>query len=59
MVTTDEKDALDVWYIHHASPVLDLKILIRTLKIVFRGEMKHYSEIETALKWQKKGAADR
>ncbi|MDR3423552.1 MAG: sugar transferase [Alphaproteobacteria bacterium] len=54
MVTTDEKDALDVWYIHHASPALDMKILIRTLKIVFRGEMKHYSEIETALKWQKK-----
>lgn len=54
MVTTDEKDALDVWYIHHASPALDLKILIRTLKIVFRGEMKHYNEIETALKWQKK-----
>lgn len=50
-VTAEEKDALDVWYIHHASPLLDLKIIIRTMKIVFLGEDKHPVEIESAMKW--------
>jgi lipopolysaccharide/colanic/teichoic acid biosynthesis glycosyltransferase len=53
-VTTKEKDALDTWYIHHASPTLDLKILIRTMKIVFCGEQKHDDAIETAVEWQQK-----
>lgn len=51
LVTAEEKDALDVWYIHHASPLLDLKIIFRTLKIVFQGENKHQDAITVALKW--------
>jgi hypothetical protein len=54
LVTAEEKDALDVWYIHHASPTLDLKIIIRTLKVVFHGENKHHDEIESAVKWCEK-----
>ena len=54
LVTAEEKDALDVWYIHHASPLLDIKIIIRTLKIVFHGENKHHDEIDAALKWHDK-----
>lgn len=54
LVTADEKDALDVWYIHHASPILDLKIVLRTLKIVFRGENKHDDAIKAASKWLQK-----
>jgi lipopolysaccharide/colanic/teichoic acid biosynthesis glycosyltransferase len=54
MVTAEEKDALDAWYIHHASPALDLQILVRTLKIVFHGEKMHRDAIETAIQWRQK-----
>ena len=52
-VTAEEKDALDVWYIHHASLSLDLKIIFRTLKVVFRGENKHDDEINAAVSWSR------
>ncbi len=51
-VSAEEKDALDVWYIHHATPLLDLKIILRTLKVVFHGEKKHNGEIEEAVQWR-------
>jgi lipopolysaccharide/colanic/teichoic acid biosynthesis glycosyltransferase len=31
LISADEKNALDAWYIRHASPWLDLKIIIRTI----------------------------
>jgi lipopolysaccharide/colanic/teichoic acid biosynthesis glycosyltransferase len=34
-VSWDEKFALDVWYVHHQSLALDLKILLLTVKKVF------------------------
>ncbi|MCW2283828.1 lipopolysaccharide/colanic/teichoic acid biosynthesis glycosyltransferase [Rhodoblastus acidophilus] len=52
-VSAEEKDALDVWYIHHASPALDIKILFRTLQVVFRGERKNDEDISTAVRWRK------
>ncbi len=52
LVTTEEKDALDVWYIHHASPFLDLGIVFKTLKIVFHGENRRHGEIEAAVAWR-------
>ena len=51
-VSVEEKDALDVWYIHHAAPLLDLKIILRTLKVVFHGEKKHDREIDEAVQWR-------
>ena len=54
LVTAEEKDALDVWYIHHASPALDLKIILRTLKIVFRGINIQREAIDAAVNWRKK-----
>ena len=54
LVTAEEKDALDVWYIHHASPALDFKIIIQTLQIVFRGVNKRPDSIETAMEWRRK-----
>jgi lipopolysaccharide/colanic/teichoic acid biosynthesis glycosyltransferase len=33
-----ERIELDLWYVAHRSLVLDLKILARTLRMVFRGE---------------------
>lgn len=35
-ITWEEKLALDVWYVDHVSLILDVRILIRTLGIVFR-----------------------
>lgn len=37
-ITPREKLNLDIYYINHASIVLDFKILIRTVKVVFTGE---------------------
>lgn len=50
LVTPEEKDALDIWYIRHASLALDLKIVIGTLKVVLRGERRCDAAIETAAK---------
>jgi lipopolysaccharide/colanic/teichoic acid biosynthesis glycosyltransferase len=33
-----ERIELDLWYVEHRSPALDLKILARTAKLVLRGE---------------------
>jgi lipopolysaccharide/colanic/teichoic acid biosynthesis glycosyltransferase len=33
----DERIELDVWYVEHRSPRLDLKILLRTPRALFRG----------------------
>jgi lipopolysaccharide/colanic/teichoic acid biosynthesis glycosyltransferase len=33
-ITWTEKLELDVWYVDHASPLLDLRILARTVKTV-------------------------
>lgn len=37
-LTTEQKLALDLWYIHNYSPLLDLKIAARTVRMIFRGE---------------------
>lgn len=37
LLTADEKNALDEWYIRNASPWLDLKIAIRTVLFVLGG----------------------
>ncbi|HEX6559655.1 MAG TPA: sugar transferase, partial [Longimicrobiales bacterium] len=34
-ITWEEKLALDVWYVEHASPLIDLRILLQTLPQVF------------------------
>jgi lipopolysaccharide/colanic/teichoic acid biosynthesis glycosyltransferase len=34
----DERIALDIWYLHHQSIWLDLKILGKTVAVVFLGE---------------------
>src|SRR5258708_19178159 len=36
-VTWDEKFALDVWYVEHRSPRLDVEILAKTVSQVFSG----------------------
>jgi lipopolysaccharide/colanic/teichoic acid biosynthesis glycosyltransferase len=39
-VPWDDRIELDVWYVEHRSPWVDLKILARTPKVLFRGTYK-------------------
>jgi len=48
LLSADEKDGLDEWYIHNASLLLDLCIMFMTLKFVFRGERRCETAIATA-----------
>jgi len=52
-VTPDEKNALDIWYILHASLWLDVKILINTLWIALTGEKLNRAAIAHALHWRR------
>ena len=54
LVTPEEKDALDSWYIRHASIGLDLDIGLRTLAYFMQGERKGRSAIDEALTWRSK-----
>jgi len=51
LVSAAEKDAMDVWYIHHASLKLDIEIVFRTLATIFRGDNKESVAIKTATHW--------
>jgi lipopolysaccharide/colanic/teichoic acid biosynthesis glycosyltransferase len=48
LLSADEKDALDEWYIRHASLQLDLRIIFMTLKCVFQGERRSETAIAAA-----------
>lgn len=47
-ITWDERILLDVWYIDHWSLALDLKILLRTLGVVFFGEKPNSRALQEA-----------
>ena len=52
-VTPAEKDALDIWYITHASLALDLKIAVKTLLFsVTGGEKMNPAAVEEAVRWR-------
>jgi lipopolysaccharide/colanic/teichoic acid biosynthesis glycosyltransferase len=48
-LSADEKDALDEWYIHHASLFLDLKIGLRTIWVLINGNPRNDTQIAAAL----------
>lgn len=52
LVDPDEKEALDVWYIEHAAPFIDLKILAHTLIIALTGERFNRRAVAEALHWR-------
>jgi len=53
LVSPSEKDALDVWYIKHASLALDLKIAIKTLLFsITGGEKMNHAAVEEAVRWR-------
>lgn len=49
LLSPEEKDALDDWYVQHASLLLDIKILTRTVWVIVRGERRNESEIARAI----------
>jgi len=62
IVTPEEKDALDVWYIRHASVALDAEILLRTAVVALLGERTNGALISEAVRWREEklaGAAPR
>jgi sugar transferase EpsL len=46
-ITWEEKFKLDVWYVEHQSLLLDMKILLLTVKKVFQSEGVNQAENET------------
>jgi lipopolysaccharide/colanic/teichoic acid biosynthesis glycosyltransferase len=49
LISIEEKDALDEQYVRHASPFLDLNILVRTIWVMFRGDSRNEEIIAAAL----------
>jgi len=49
LVTAEEKNALDEWYVRNASLRLDVAILLRTLVIVLTGDQRNEDRLSAAL----------
>ncbi|WP_042775319.1 sugar transferase [Sinorhizobium fredii] len=48
LLSDEEKIALDLWYVAHASPWLDARILLLTLKILVIGERINQGQLKVA-----------
>ena len=48
LITTEEKGALDEWYIRHASPWLDIRIAFLTVRALFTGERRSEQAVTEA-----------
>ncbi|WP_159728870.1 sugar transferase [Methylosinus sp. Ce-a6] len=53
-VTPEEKNALDVWYIKHASLRLDLEIAVGTLLVALTGEKLNGRAVDHAIGWYRR-----
>jgi lipopolysaccharide/colanic/teichoic acid biosynthesis glycosyltransferase len=49
LITPEEKNALDEYYIRNASLWLDLKILVKTARVLFAGDGPHMKVVEQTL----------
>ena len=49
LLSAEEKNALDSWYIQHASPLLDIKILFLSVLTLVRGDQRNEALISAAL----------
>ena len=58
LLTPDERNALDCFYISRASLVLDLQILIKTIEVVFYGTKRNEEAISQALAWFNQGVSN-
>jgi lipopolysaccharide/colanic/teichoic acid biosynthesis glycosyltransferase len=52
LITAEEKNALDEWYIRHVSFALDVKIFLATIATVVMGDRRNEYIVEAALKEQ-------
>ena len=57
LITNEEKGALDEWYVRHASPWLDLRIIALTIRFAFTGERRSEPAVKKALLEQTNGHA--
>jgi lipopolysaccharide/colanic/teichoic acid biosynthesis glycosyltransferase len=55
-LSVDEKGAIDEWYIKHASLWLDIKIILRTMWVMVRGNSRNYTQLSAALAERQIGA---
>lgn len=53
LVSAEEKNALDEWYICHVSPRLDLRILWLTLLMPWRGDRRAEGAVARAIRFRK------
>jgi lipopolysaccharide/colanic/teichoic acid biosynthesis glycosyltransferase len=51
LVTPEEKRALDLWYIAHASLWLDIRIALMTVSVLLHGDIYNRQEIGRAVDW--------
>ncbi len=51
LVSPEQKRALDLWYISHASLLLEIKIIILTILVMFRGDIERPKAVNEAVKW--------
>ncbi len=49
LISVEEKNALDEWYIRHASPRLDFVIVLRTIGMLLKGDRRNEKAIALAL----------
>ncbi|MBG0811735.1 sugar transferase [Methylosinus sp. H3A] len=54
LVSPEEKNALDVWYIRHASWRLDLAIAFGTLSVALTGEKLNRAAVDHATRWYRR-----
>jgi lipopolysaccharide/colanic/teichoic acid biosynthesis glycosyltransferase len=48
LITNDEKGLLDDWYIRNTSPGIDVRIIVRTVQFLLRGERRSEEALELA-----------
>ncbi|WP_363350127.1 sugar transferase [Methylocystis echinoides] len=53
----EEKDALDIWYIRHASFMLDMRIVFSTLMVALMGEKQNHIAVRHAMRWRQSSFA--
>jgi lipopolysaccharide/colanic/teichoic acid biosynthesis glycosyltransferase len=53
LITAEEKNALDEWYVRNASFALDAEILLRTAWTMFTGDVRNDAVVEAALSEQR------
>ena len=49
LINAEEKSALDEWYIRSTNVALEIRILLLTVLVVFRGDVRNEGAIRTAL----------